>query len=773
MIEVGRLLRTVSRGLFAALVVTLLSWSAAQPSMSQPIPLGGRISEIRVEGLQRIEPETVLSYLTIKAGDPFDADRIDSSLKALFNTGLFADVALRRETDALIIQVVENPIINRLAFEGNDIIEREALEKEVQLRPRVVYTRTRVQNDVKRILDLYRRQGRFAATVEPKVITQSQNRVDLVFEINEGPATKVRQVTFIGNRRFSDSRLQGVIDTQSSHWFSFLLGDDIYDPDRLQNDRELLRKYYLAHGYADFRVISAVAELTQDRKDFFVTFTVEEGERYRFGPTSITTKLPELDPEKLRSSVTYSERDWYNADEVENTINKLTDAVGNLGYAFVDIRPRIDRDRENKTISVTYEINEGPRVYVERIDIRGNSRTEDKVIRREFRLVEGDAYNAAKLNRSRQRIRNLQFFKNIDVRQVEGSAPDKTVLQANVEEQSTGSFNIGGGFSSSQGPIAIVQISERNLLGKGLRGTARLMIGTITQEVQLSFTDPYFLDRNLSAGFDITDTTRNKVSNIAFEEKVTGLQLRSGFTYNERLSQSLNYNIRRNRISNVNQESSIYIQRQAGESIMSSIGQTIAYDKRDNRLDPTEGYVIRFSTDFAGLGGDERFIRTELSSTYYYSFLTDWVFSVGARGGYNYNLSDDPLRLSNRYFIGSDGFRGFARGGVGPRDASTKDSLGGNKFYVGTMEIAVPLGVGREFGLKGILFTDVGSVWGVEDNPGGGPGINNSSSPRVTVGAGAAFKTPFGPVRVDLGYAVVKETFDKTEFFTFNFGSRF
>ena len=771
--QMGRLLFVAVKRLLAVVVVTLLTWGTAQPILAQPVPMGGRISEIRVEGLQRIEPETVLSYLTIKAGDSFDTDRIDSSLKALFNTGLFADVSLRRDADALIIQVAENPIINRLAFEGNDIIERAALEKELQLRPRVVYTRTRVQSDVKRILDLYRRQGRFAATVEPKVIQQSQNRVDLIFEINEGPATKVRQITFIGNRRYSDSRLQSVIDTQGSHWFSFLTGDDVYDPDRLQNDRELLRKFYYAHGYADFRVVSAVAELTQDRKDFFVTFTVEEGERYKFGPSNIMTKLSDLDPEKLRPYLTYNEGDWYNADRVESSINKFTDAVGSLGYAFVDIRPRSERDRDNQLISLTYEINEGPRVYVERIDIRGNSRTEDKVIRREFRLIEGDAFNTAKLNRSRQRIRGLQFFKVLDVRQVEGSAPDKTVLQVNVEEQSTGSFNIGGGFSSSSGPIAIVQVSERNLLGKGLRGTARLMIGTIVQEGQLSFTDPYFLDRNLTAGFDLTDTTRNKVGSIAFEEKKTGLQLRTGFAYNDSLSQGINYNIRQSKIRNVNDTASVYIQRQEGEVLLSSIGQSITYDKRDSKIDPSEGYVIRFSTDFAGLGGDEQFIKTELSSVVYYSFLTDWVFSVGGRGGYNYNLKDHPLSLSDRYFIGSDGFRGFDRGGVGPRDVATGNSLGGNRFYVGTLELAVPLGIAREFGLKGILFTDVGSVWGVEDDPAGGPGINDSSSPRVTVGMGAAFKSPFGPVRIDLGYALLKESFDKTEYFTFNFGSKF
>ncbi len=513
--------------------------------------------------------------------------------------------------------------------------------------------------------------------------------------------------------------------------------------------------------------------MTQDRKVFFVTFTVEEGERYKFGPTRIETKLPDLNPDVLRPVVTHSEGDWYNADEVDNTINKLTDAVGNLGYAFVDIRPRVDRNRDGRVISVTYEINEGPRVFVERIEIRGNTRTEDKVIRREFRLVEGDAFNTAKLNRSRQRIRGLQFFKTFDIRQVEGSAPDKTVVQVNVEEQSTGSFNVGGGFSSSQGPIAIIQISERNLLGKAYRGSARLLVGTITQEAQLSFTDPYFLDRNLAAGFDLTQITRNKTGNIAFEEKTTGLGLRLGYSYNERLSHGFSYNLRQSNIENVNSDASFYVQQQEGESLLSSVGHVLAYDKRDSRLEPTEGYFLRLSNEVAGLGGDDRFLKTERAGTYYMPMLSDWVFSLGARGGYIHNLTDDPLRLSNRYFIGGEGFRGFGRGGVGSRDKATGDALGSNKFYVGTMELAVPLSVGREFGLKGILFTDVGSAWGIEDDPSVGPGINDSSNPRVTVGAGAAFKTPFGPVRVDLGYAVVKEAFDDQEYFTFNFGSRF
>lgn len=734
---------------------------------------GGRISEIRVEGLERIEPETVLSYLTVKAGDTFSSEQNDSSLKALFNTGLFADVSLRREGPALIIRVVENPIINRLAFEGNDIIERDALEKEVQLRPRVVYTRTRVQADVKRILDLYRRRGRFAATVEPKVIQQSQNRVDLVFEINEGPATKIRQITFVGNKRFSDSQLQGVIASQESSWFSFLLSDDIYDPDKLQNDRELLRRFYLSNGYADFRVVSAVAELTPDKEDFFVTFTIEEGTRYKFGKIDLTTQLKDLDIEELRSVVSHSSADWYNANEVEETVNKLTDAVGSQGYGFVDVRPRVDRNRDSQTIDITYEVNEGPRVFVERIDIVGNTRTQDRVIRREFRLVEGDAFNTAKLNRSRQRIRDLGYFKKVEVRRVEGSAPDKAVLQAEVEEQSTGSLNIGGGFSSSQGLISIIQVTERNLMGKGQRASAKLLLGTITQEAQVSFTEPYFLDRNLSAGIDISQITREKVSSIRFNEKITGVTLRTGFNYNERLSHGFNYRIAQDEISNVHNDSSVYLKRQEGESVTSAVGHSLTYDTRDSKLEPSEGYLLRIGNTFAGVGGSERFFKTDASASVFFPVFDDWVLTTAIRGGYAANLMDEPMNLSDRYFIGGDSFRGFERGGVGARDSKTGDSLGANLYYVGTVEMAIPLGWGREFGAKGFLFTDVGAASGIEDEAVPGSAIQDSSAPRVVIGVGLGLKTPFGPVRIDFGFPLVKEDFDQTEVFSFNFGSRF
>jgi len=423
--------------------------AARGPSLAQMG--GGTISDIRIEGVQRIEPETVRSYLLIQPGEAWDDERVDKSLKALFATGLFADVNLSRVGNTLVVKVVENPIINRIAFEGNRKLDDKDLNAEIQLRPRVVYTRTRVQNDVKRILDLYRRRGRFGASVEPKVIQLSENRVDLVFEINEGEFTGVRSINFVGSRKFSDSKLRGVLQTKENRWYRFLSTDDSYDPDRLTYDRELLRKFYLTEGYADFRVVSAVAELTPDRDGFVITFTLDEGERYHFGKIDVNIRLKDLPPEAVLPLLIVHSGDWYDADAVEKSISLLTDTLGNRGYAFVEVKPNITRNREDHTVDITFDVQEGPQVYVERIDIVGNVRTLDKVVRREFQLVEGDAFNTSKMQRSQQRIKNLGFFKKVEVTNAQGSAPDKTVVTAEVEEQSTGELTLGVGFSTTDG----------------------------------------------------------------------------------------------------------------------------------------------------------------------------------------------------------------------------------------------------------------------------------------------------------------------------------
>lgn len=732
----------------------------------------GVIREIRVEGVQRIEPETVRSYLTIHAGEQFDAQKIDESLKALYATGLFADVSIRREGDAVVVQVVENPIINRLAFEGNNRVDTKVLEAEVQLKPRMVYSRTRVQTDVKRILDIYRREGRFAATVDPKIIKQPENRVDLVFEIDEGAPTKISNIAFIGNRRFTDDKLQSIIQSQETHWYSFLTGDDVYDPDRLQSDRELLRRFYLKSGYADFKINSAVAELSPDRQSFYVTFTLDEGPRYKFGDINVNTTLPGVDVGKLKDALTTEKGDWYNADRVEETINRLTDAVIAQGHPFVDIRPTVDRDRNNLTVKVTYNISEGQRVFVQRIDIRGNTRTQDKVIRRQFRLVEGDAFNNARYNRSRRALQELGYFKKVDVSRVEGSSPDQTIIDVNVEEQPTGSLNVGAGYSTTNGIITLFSISEQNLFGRGYQGSISLQLGTQQDSAFLSFTDPAFLDRNMSAGFDLGQTRTDSTSNLTFQQRNTQLTLRTGFNYNDHLSQSLRYSGRVDQISSVDTAASQFIQQEVGTRTSSGFGQTVTYDVRDSTIDPTDGYILSLSNDITGAGGTTRYFRSTVTGTDYFPVFEESVLSVNGRGSYVAGLGQD-VHLNDRFFLGGDNFRGFAKGGIGPRDltpGTDNSALGGNALYTLGSELSTPLSVAKEFGLRGIFWGEVGSLWNVDVS---GPTVADDASPRASIGFGLAVKTPVGPVRADLGFPIMKKSYDDSQIFSFSLGQRF
>jgi outer membrane protein insertion porin family len=745
-----------------------LSALPLRPATAQ-IPSGGKISEVRVEGTQRVEPETVRSYMLVQPGDEFDSDRIDRSLKSLFATGLFADVTLRRDGDALVVRVVENPIINRIAFEGNHKLSDQTLEAEVQLKPRVVYTRTKVQSDVKRILDLYRRNGRFAASVDPKVIPLEQNRIDLVFEIDEGPVTGVRSITFVGNHEFSASRLREILQTKESRWYRFFSSDDNYDPDRLTYDRELLRKFYLSEGYADFRVVSAVAELAPARDGFFITFTIEEGERYRFGKIDVTNQIKDVKVDDLKPLVTVSQGDWYDADQVDKTIAALTDALGNRGYAFVDIQPRVKRSADTRTIDVTFEIKEGPRVYVERIDITGNVRTLDKVIRREFRLVEGDAFNTSRMQRSEQRIKNLGYFKKTDITTNPGSSPDKTVIGVNVEEQSTGEFSVGAGFSTSEGVLGDISIRERNLLGRG----QDLRIGTVVaqrqQQVDLSFTEPYFLERNLAAGVDLFEINQDNQLIGQFNQFTVGGSLRMGYQITEALRQTLKYTLRQDTINNVQPTASRFIQEETGTRNTSAVGQVLLYDKRDNRLDPSAGYFGQLGVDIAGLGGDVRYVRTLLTGGYYYSVAPLWVLSLTGEGGYIHGIND-IVRIEDRFFVGGDNLRGFATGGIGPRDTSTNDALGGNIYYVGTLSLGFPVGLPQELGITGRVFSDFGSLFNLDEK---GDSIADPHSLRVSAGFGVSWASPLGPIKLDFALPVKRESFDKKQFFRIGFGTRF
>ena len=728
-----------------------------------------RITEIAVEGNQRIEPDTVRTHLHVDVGDQFDAVLINNSLKSLFATGLFADVSIRRAGTTLVVSVVENPIVNQLAFEGNRRIEDETLEAEVQLRPRVVYTRTRVRADVQRLLQVYRRSGRFTATVEPKIIQLPQNRVDVVFEIAEGPLTKVEKINIIGNKRFTDGRLRSVLATKEDRWYRFFSGNDTYDPDRLSFDRELLRRYYLSKGHADFRVVSGVAELSPDRSGFFVTFTVEEGVAYQFGAIDLRSELGDLRREQLLQFVKTLSGETYNADLVEDTIQSLTFEVGKLGYAFIDIKPEIRRDREKRTIDVTYVIDEGPRVYVERIEISGNVRTLDRVIRREFELNEGDAYNTAKLRRSRRDIRGLGFFDKVDLKEEQGSTLDRSKVLVNVQERSTGELSLGFGFSSSEAVVGDVSIRERNLLGRGQDVRLGLNVSTKRQQVDLSFTEPYFLDRDLAAGIDIFNVKRDLQDESSYDQDSLGFGLRAGFPIAENLRQSLRYTLRQVSIENVGADASRFVRDQARERTISSMGYTLTYDLRDDRIDPTRGYVVKLGQDLAGLLGSVRFLKSTVDYSHYFPLSEQWIANLAITQGYIFGLGQD-VDIGERFFVGGANFRGFEAAGIGPRDRISGDALGGNLFYVGTAELRFPLGLPNEFGILGRIFSEAGSLAQIDES---GPGLVDKGSVRLASGFGLSWRSPFGPISVDLAFPILKEDFDQEETFRFNFGTRF
>ena len=753
-----------------SLVAAALVIFALQLGQTANAQNGQVVRQILVQGNERIEPSTVESYLTVRVGDAYDAQKIDESIKSIYATGLFDDVTIDPQGDVLVVKVVENPIINRIAFEGNKRLDTKVLEAEIQLRPRVVYTRARVQNAVNRILELYRRNGRYAAKVEPKIIELDQNRVDLVFEISEGPTTGVGGINFIGNEHYSDSTLRGVIQTRESAWYRFLTNDDTYDPDRVSFDEELLRRFYGARGYADFQVVSTVAELTPDGREFYITFTVEEGPQYKFGDISVETTFKDLNTEQLVAMAQSLKGDTYDADLIEATVQAFTDEIGRQGYAFVSVEPSLKKNPETLTVDVTYQINEGRKVYVERIDVSGNLRTLDEVIRREFRLAEGDAFNTALLRRSQQRLRNLGFFEKVDVTTEQGSAPDKVVIKVKVTEKSTGELSFGAGFSTQDGLLGDIRLTEHNLLGRGQDLSANLTVSQRRQSIDISFTEPYFLDRDLAAGFDLFRTRTDFQRESSYDETSTGGTLRMGYPLTENLRHSVRYTLRADEIQNVDDSASIFIQDEEGERSTSLVGQTLSYDRRDVRFLPSEGYYLRLDQDLAGLGGDNKFIRHEVRGEYYYSIVPDVVFSLTGSSGYIRGYGGEDVHLSNRFFIGGNNLRGFAYGGVGPRDNETDDRLGGNLYYVGSAEVRFPLGLPEELRIFGRAFVDAGSLRDIDVS---GPTLDQSDGLRVGSGVGLSWLSPLGPLSINFAVPVKKEDKDNTEFFMLSFGTRF
>ncbi|HEY7808754.1 MAG TPA: outer membrane protein assembly factor BamA [Allosphingosinicella sp.] len=828
------------------------------------------IRSIAVSGNQRLEPETVVSYMKLRTGENYTRERLDEALRDLYATELFADVQiLGGDTGNLVIQVRENPVINRIVLEGNKRLKDDKIGPEIRLAPRQIFTRTKARADVARIVELYRRQGRFAAQVEPKIVQLEQNRVDVVFEINEGPRSKIREINILGNEKFSDGDLRGEMVTKRTGLLSFLSSGAVYDPDRLAFDQQKLRQFYLTEGYADFRVVSAVAELTSDKQDFIITYVVEEGERYKFGDVKVESAIRDFKSEDMTRLLPMKTGDWYNAKQIEDTVTSLNESAGLFGYAFADIQPNFERNKEALTMGVTFEVAESPRVYVERIDINGNTITRDKVIRREFRVAEGDPFNSIAVKRSRDRIQSLGFFQeDLEVTQTQGSAPDRVVLGVDVEEKATGELQLSAGFSSLERILVNLSIRQRNFMGKGQELRASINYSSYSKSVELGFTEPYLFDRNIALGADLYRRDFSPFNRIGgqretpYKQVSTGFQLRTGVPITEFLSLAGRYSLSQDevelgpeyyidpdgtgplpRVCNTAGVGSRYYCESVGNRITSSIGYSLAYDSTDNRLRPTRGNRVVLNQDFAGLGGSVKYLRTRLNVAKYIRPLNSFVLQLSAEGGYIHSFEDaagpnsDPVRIIDRFYLGEPQIRGFDIRGIGPRverfsftgsgpvdytDRETRignDALGGRAYYLARAEVDLPLGDSvRELGLRPSIFVDAGAVFGLRNpatlnqqictgkpavdptpttpgspaipgatvdygaacptgtTPGGGfveRYSGDTPKPRISVGFGVNWTSPFGPFRIDIAKALTKAEGDDTKLISFNVGTAF
>jgi len=766
------------RGAIAVPALLMALLAGAGPAEAQapapPGPVAEAPSGIVVRGNRRIEVETIIAYTGLEAGREITASDLNEATRRLFATGLFRDVRVVPAGDRLLIEVVENPSINVIAFEGNDALPDEALREVIALRPRLPFTPARAEADAQAIIEVYRRTGRYGAEVEPVVIERDGNRVDLVFEISEGELTGVSSIDFVGNEAFSDRRLRDVIETSESGILSFLIASDVYDPDRLELDRELLRQFYLENGYADFAVLSATAELAPDASGFFITFTVEEGDVYSFGEFDVDVDADGLEREDFLALIPEDlTGETYDATLVEEIANEMTDLAGQEGFAFVQVRPRAERDPEADVVDIVFELAEGNRIFIERIEIVGNTATLDRVIRRELDIVEGDAFDARRIREAQARIRGLGFFESVDIDAEEGSAPDRAVLTVAVEERSTGSLSLGIGFSTSAGPIGSVAVTERNFLGRGQRVQATVTAAGDTQVYDFSFTEPKVLDRDLAVGARAFFIDDDRTDESSFNQVRAGFSPSATFPLGRDTDLQVRYSVRFDDIQ-VDDDASDVILEDAGQSLTSLVGYTLTYDRRNDPIEPTDGYLATFQQDVAGLGGDQRFVKTRASVKGWRSFFgDDVVLSLELEGGAIYSFGGSTTRITERFFIGGDSLRGFAVDGIGPRDLESDDAVGGNFFAASRLQVSFPIGLPEELGVFGGAFVDAGTLFGLDETAFGDVTVDDDPALRVAVGGLLFVDSPFGPIELSVGIPVVSEDFDEEETFRFAVGTRF
>ena len=762
-------------------------------------------SNIVVEGNRRVEAETIRSYFQPGPGGRLDAVQIDAGLKGLYATGLFQDVRIRQAGGKVIVTVVENAVINRIAFEGNKKVKDEQLSSEVQSQPRGTFSRPLVQADTARLVEIYRRSGRFDVTVTPKIIELPNNRVDLVFEINEGAKTGVSKIRFVGNRTYGDGRLKDVIKTSETNFLSFLKSSDIYDADRVEADRDLLRRFYLKNGFADVRIISAAAEYEPGQKGFVVTFTIEEGDRYRFGAVEIQSNVRAIDPEAIRASLRVKAGDWYNAEAVEKSVEEASIELAKRGYPFASVRPRGDRNFDSRTINLVFAVEEGSRAYIERINIIGNTRTRDYVIRREFDIGEGDAYNRALIDRAERRLKNLNYFKSVKITNEPGSAPDRIVINVTVVEQPTGEFAISGGYSTADGFLGEVSVGERNLLGRGQYARVAVQYGQYTKGFELGFVEPYLLGQRIALGLDVFYKERSANSYQSYDTRTIGGAARLGFQLREDTSLQLRYSLYEQKITLpdilndcingpfpitagatciTNGEASIpvRVELSQGAVLTSMLGYTLSYNTLDNNKSPSRGMIVDFKQDFAGAGGDTNFIRSTADARFYSEWIPDIINVLRLQAGHIQGWGGQDVRMLDHFKMGPNLVRGFASSGLGPRDLTpgyTGDAIGGTTYWGASLEFQIPLYfIPKDVGLKAAVFADAGSVWdykGPTFYPATGEHMTfaDDNKMRSSVGVGLIWDSPLGPMRFDYSFPITKESYDKVQQFRFGGGTKF
>jgi outer membrane protein insertion porin family len=848
--------RRVRGGLLAALVMIAMPAGATVAfGLMSSSASAQTVDSIQVEGNRRVETSTIRSYFKPGPGGRLDQGHIDDGLKGLIETGLFQDVRINQAGGRIVVTVVENPVIGRVVFEGNKKIKDEQLTSEVQSKPRGTLSRPVVQSDAQRIADIYRHAGRYDVSVVPEIIEQPNNRVDLIFTITEGNKTGINSIEFVGNKVYSSYRLKDVIKTRESNLLSFLGGSDVYDPDRIEADRDLIRRYYLKHGFADVQVVAALTEYDPQRKGFLVTFKIEEGQQYRVASVNYQSSIASLDGNVLGRFSRVNVGSLYNAEALEKSVEEMQIEASRRGFAFAVVHPRGDRNFEAHTVSIVFAIDEGPRTYIERINVRGNTRTRDYVIRREFDLSEGDAYNRALVDRAERRLKNLDFFKSVKVTTEPGSSSDRVILNVELEEKSTGDFSVSGGYSTTDGPLAEVSISERNLLGRGLYAKASVTYGQYARGVSLSYVEPYLLDYRIALGLDAYYREQLPNTFISYGTKTIGFSPRIGLQLREDLTMQLRYSIYDQTITlpfyldNCNNnpsngmafnpspawvnangvaaatalgavdasglglycysdgEASLPVRKELanGSTLTSAVGYSLDYNTLDNNKNPTDGLLIDFRQDFAGVGGDVTYLKSAMDGKFYTPLVADIVALVHLQGGILTQVGDNQIRMLDHFQMGPNLVRGFAPNGIGPRDINpygTQDALGGTKYWGASLELQMPFWfLPKEIGLKGAVYADAGWLgdyqgptnWaftGEVNTPGCIPPTNAKNVPpapgtclglqfdpqnvvRSAVGVGLIWASPFGPLRFDYAVPITKGPHDVVQQFKFGGGTSF